>query len=56
MLKWKGDKAHAWIHDMFNYSLQHGMPYGWTQNSIKPLHKDGDVNNVIMIKPSWSAP
>ena len=46
MLKWTGQEAHAYVHDMFNYALQHGMPYEWTTNQIKPLHKDGDVNNV----------
>ena len=46
MLKWTGKEAHAWIRDMFNHALQRGMPYDWTTNWIKPLHKDGDVNNV----------
>ena len=31
---------------MFNDALQHGMPYNWTTNWIKPLHKGVDVNNV----------
>ena len=30
MLKWTGKESHVWISDMFNYALQHGMPYGWT--------------------------
>ena len=34
MLKWRGKEAHVW------------MPYDWTTNWIKPLHKGGDVNNV----------
>jgi hypothetical protein len=46
MLKWTGKEAHIWICDMFNDALQHGMPYDWTTNWIKPLHKGGDVNNV----------
>ena len=41
-----GKEAHAWISDMFNHALQHGMLYDWTTNSIKPLHKVGDANNV----------
>ena len=41
-----GNDAHAWINDMFNHALRHGMSYYWTTNWIKPLHKGGDVNNV----------
>ena len=44
MLKWMGKEEHAW---MFNHALHNGMLYGWTTNwEIKPLHKDGDVNNI----------
>ena len=25
------------------------MPYDWTTNWIKPLHKDGDVSNINTI-------
>ena len=39
-------KGSTWISDMFNHALQHGIPYDWTTNQIKPLHKGGDVNNV----------
>ena len=46
MLKWTGKEANAWIKDIFNHALQHGMLYDWTTNWIKPLHKGGDVNNV----------
>ena len=46
MLKWAGKETHVWINDMFNDALQHGMLYDWTTNSIKPLHKVGDANNV----------
>ena len=31
---------------MFIHALQHGMPYNWTTNWIKPLDRGGDVNNV----------
>ena len=41
-----GNDAHAWINDMFNHALRHGMSYYWTTNWIKPLHKGGDINNV----------
>ena len=41
-----GKETHVRISDMFNDALQHGMPYDWTTNWIKPLHKGGDVNNV----------
>ena len=27
ILKWAGKEAHVWISYMFNYALQHGMPY-----------------------------
>ena len=37
MLKWAGKEAHLWISDMFNDALQHGMPYDWTTNWVKPL-------------------
>lgn len=46
MLKWTSDKTHYWICDMFNLTLQQGMPNDWSTNWIKPLHKGGDVNNV----------
>ena len=46
MLKWTRKDAHVWINDMFYHVFQHGMPYNWTTNWIKPLHKGGDVNNV----------
>ena len=46
MLKWTGKEAHAWISDMFNHALQHGMAYDWTPNWIKALYKGGDINNV----------
>ena len=31
---------------MIHYKLQHGKPYNWTMNWIKPLHKGGDADNV----------
>ena len=37
MLKWAGKEAHVWVSDMFNDGLQHGIPYDWTTNWIKPL-------------------
>ena len=46
MLKRTRKEVHAWISDMFNHTLQHGIPYDSTTNWIKPLHKGGDVNNV----------
>ena len=49
MLKWTGKEAHVWLSDMFSDSLQHGMPYDWTTNWIKSLHKGGDVNNYRTI-------
>ena len=55
MLKWAGKEACVWISDMFNDALQHGMPYDWTTNWIKPLHKGGDVNNVNNYELSWLA-
>ena len=46
MLKWTEKEAHAWICDMFNHALEHGMLYDWTANWIKPIHKGGDINHV----------
>jgi len=46
MLKWMPKDAHAWISEMFNLALQHGMPHDWNTNWIKPLHKGGDANNA----------
>ena len=46
MLKWMGKEAHAWISEMFNHVLQHGMPDYWSTNWIKCLCKGGDVNNL----------
>ena len=46
-------EAHTWISDMFNDALQHGMPYDWTTNWIKPLYKGGDVNNVNNYRTIW---
>ena len=31
---------------MFKHALEHGMPYYWSANWIKPLHKGVDENNV----------
>ena len=45
MIKRTRKEAHAWIRDMFNHALQHGMLYDWTTNSIKPLHKVANKNN-----------
>ena len=39
MLKWMGKEAHAWINDMLNDASQHGMPFDWSTNWTKPLHK-----------------
>lgn len=46
MIKWVGEETHGWICNMFNLALQYGMPYDWTTNWVKPLHKGGDVDNV----------
>ena len=46
MLKWTSEDTRVWICDMFNLALQHGLPYDWSTNWIKPLHKGGDVDNV----------
>ena len=46
MLKWAGKAAQEWICLMFNMALQHGMPYDWTTNWIKPLHKGGDTKEA----------
>ena len=40
-----GKETCAQISDMFHHVLQHGMPYNWTMNWIKPLQKHGDLNN-----------
>ena len=40
-----GKEVHVWINNMFNVALQRGMPYGWSTNWIKHLHKGGDISN-----------
>lgn len=42
MLKWFGDEATTWIHDLFNKAMENGMPNEWTHNWIKPIHKTGE--------------
>mgnify|MGYP007130480429 CR=1 FL=1 len=38
MLKWTRKEAYAWIRNIFNHALQHGMSYDWATNWIKPLN------------------
>ena len=52
--KWTGKETHAQINDVFN----HGLPYNWNTNWIKPVHKGRDVNNInnnqtIMVTHLW---
>ena len=41
-----GKEARAWIGDMFNHRLEHGIPYDLTTDWIKSLQKGGDIYNV----------
>ena len=41
--------VHLSINDMFNHALQHYIPNDWTTNWIKPLYKDGDINQCKLL-------
>ena len=32
-----GKETYVWISDMFDHTLQHGKPYGWSTNRISDI-------------------